>query len=309
MKRKEDKSSVVSRDLKKIRGKTSLDCPICSDLFECPIVLPSCGHTFCKSCIIEWKDTCEENEDDKNCPVCRASFEYDNIELISTSVILSNMVDDILEQRDHDVTQESLELRCFKAAHSNEPGRLKSLISRYPELELDHLKDNQTCIFWLCYHGCDDDNLLQTVLDKTNVFYYALKDNVYDQTPLAFACKHGVPEEIICTMLKALKRIKLDPKLHSIESEIEENDESEKRTPLQWVMKHEYDEAVAMLMELGANVCYLNLDGRNKLSSMCYYALYNRGVSKRREWNRSIEEMEDEEEEEEEDEEEEEEDE
>lgn len=63
-------SSIVSRDLNKIKSvSNNLDCPICSDLFECPIVLPSCGHTFCKSCIIKWKDTCEENDDDETCPV------------------------------------------------------------------------------------------------------------------------------------------------------------------------------------------------------------------------------------------------
>ena len=293
-------SSVVSRDLNKIKSVSkNLDCPICSDLFECPIVLPSCGHTFCKSCIIKWKDTCEENDDDETCPVCRVSFESDDIELISISVILSNMVDDILEQTADDVTEESLELRCFKAAHSNEPGRLKSLIRRYPELELDLLKDNQTCFFWLCYHGCDDDALLQLVLNRTNVFYYALKDSVHNQTPLSLACEHGL-ENIIYMMLNELKQITLDPKVHSLEAGTADD---EKKTPLQWLMEYNYAEEAAMLLEMGAEIFYLDDDEKSKLRRLCYFALVTRGSDKRTKLNPVTEHDDDDDDEEEEEEE------
>ena len=285
MKRKDNVSShssvAISRDLKKSRSiRNNLECSICSDLFECPIVLPSCGHTFCKSCIIKWKDTCEDNGDDKTCPVCRVSFENENIELISTSIILSNMVDDILEQTTDDVTQESLELRCFKAAHCNEPNRLKSLIKNYPEVELDFLRDNQTCFFWLCYHGCDDEALLQLVFDKTNVFYFALKDSVYDQTPLSLACRYGL-EDIVTMMLDELKQITLDPKVHSLDSGI--NDE--KRTPLQWLIKYNCAEEAAMLLEMGAEEFYLDDNEKSKLMRLCYIAAVRRGSDKRAELN------------------------
>ena len=41
-----------------------LECPICIELFQLPIVL-SCGHTFCRKCINTHKENCHK------CPICR----------------------------------------------------------------------------------------------------------------------------------------------------------------------------------------------------------------------------------------------
>ena len=42
----------------------SCECPICHDIYEMPVTTP-CGHSFCKSCIVECAD--RKNE----CPTCR----------------------------------------------------------------------------------------------------------------------------------------------------------------------------------------------------------------------------------------------
>ena len=42
----------------------SCECPICCDIYEVPVTTP-CGHSFCKSCIVECAD--RKNE----CPTCR----------------------------------------------------------------------------------------------------------------------------------------------------------------------------------------------------------------------------------------------
>ena len=67
MKRNSSTSDVSNTNKKNkilpsVKDNSHLDCPICFTLLECPILLPSCGHTFCKSCLLEWK--AEKKSDD-----------------------------------------------------------------------------------------------------------------------------------------------------------------------------------------------------------------------------------------------------
>nr|XP_061789847.1 E3 ubiquitin-protein ligase TRIM35-like [Nerophis lumbriciformis] len=45
-----------------------LQCPTCLDIFKDPVVL-SCGHSFCRMCLQQWKDT-----GNRSCPVCRTQM-------------------------------------------------------------------------------------------------------------------------------------------------------------------------------------------------------------------------------------------
>ncbi|CAI5768524.1 zinc finger protein RFP-like [Podarcis lilfordi] len=43
-------------------------CSICRDYFKDPVIIPECGHNFCRSCLIQcW----EESEAEASCPQCR----------------------------------------------------------------------------------------------------------------------------------------------------------------------------------------------------------------------------------------------
>ncbi|XP_037928472.1 E3 ubiquitin-protein ligase NRDP1-like [Teleopsis dalmanni] len=44
------------------------ECPVCLDGYENPSTIKVCGHTFCKACILEWR------ERHSSCPMCRSSF-------------------------------------------------------------------------------------------------------------------------------------------------------------------------------------------------------------------------------------------
>ena len=49
-------------------SSSSLDCPICFDAMQHPVILP-CKHMFCESCISEWL------ERERSCPCCRNKLE------------------------------------------------------------------------------------------------------------------------------------------------------------------------------------------------------------------------------------------
>lgn len=266
-------------------NNSHLECPICFTLLECPIVLPSCGHTFCKSCLLEWKaekKTVRGDDDDnskncESCPVCRISFKHDNILDLSVSVILLKMIDDVLD-RNYMIKEdfmEDIELRCYKAAHSNENNRLRFLMDKYQDVKFEYKKKDLTCFYWLCHHNCDDLDLLQSVLDKIDPYDIALTEYAYNfYSPLSWVCAHGFEEKIICDMLNLMKSVALEKANHSLETEIEIDDET--KTPLQWLIHYEYKEAALLLVELGAVVDYLDEDEESSLKDLCYDSILSR---------------------------------
>ncbi|CAI5768154.1 E3 ubiquitin-protein ligase TRIM7-like [Podarcis lilfordi] len=51
-------------------------CSICLDYFRDPVIIPECGHNFCRSCLIQcW----EKSEGEASCPQCRKTVEQGSI--------------------------------------------------------------------------------------------------------------------------------------------------------------------------------------------------------------------------------------
>ncbi|XP_026510334.1 E3 ubiquitin-protein ligase TRIM11-like [Terrapene carolina triunguis] len=48
-------------------------CSICTKYMEVPVML-DCGHNYCEDCIIQHWDRVEEDEEPRQCPLCRRSF-------------------------------------------------------------------------------------------------------------------------------------------------------------------------------------------------------------------------------------------
>ena len=63
--------------------KTHLSCTVCMDLLTNPYST-ECGHTFCKSCILNW------TKSTPSCPVCRKS-----LKTIKHATIIQNIIDDM----------------------------------------------------------------------------------------------------------------------------------------------------------------------------------------------------------------------
>ncbi|XP_068102623.1 E3 ubiquitin-protein ligase TRIM39-like [Hyperolius riggenbachi] len=67
-----------------------LSCSICLSLYTEPVTL-TCGHNFCRNCIVTALETQEESGRMYSCPECRA--EYPNHPLLKKNRNLSNIVD------------------------------------------------------------------------------------------------------------------------------------------------------------------------------------------------------------------------
>ncbi|XP_053235398.1 zinc finger protein RFP-like [Podarcis raffonei] len=51
-------------------------CPICLESFRDPVIIPDCGHNFCRSCLIQcWG----ESEGEASCPHCREILQHRNL--------------------------------------------------------------------------------------------------------------------------------------------------------------------------------------------------------------------------------------
>lgn len=74
-----------------------LCCPICQDVPTQPYLLPTCGHTFCYSCIKHWFQC------NPSCPICRSIIG-------ETKPILNHSVKNIIVALIHDLSQTAKEL-------------------------------------------------------------------------------------------------------------------------------------------------------------------------------------------------------
>ncbi|XP_053235397.1 zinc finger protein RFP-like [Podarcis raffonei] len=51
-------------------------CPICLEYFRDPVIIPECGHNFCRSCLIQYWG---ESEGEASCPQCREILQHRNL--------------------------------------------------------------------------------------------------------------------------------------------------------------------------------------------------------------------------------------
>ncbi|EJD52191.1 hypothetical protein AURDEDRAFT_159046 [Auricularia subglabra TFB-10046 SS5] len=61
----------ASNAVQDIENISKGECPFCFDVMENPVLLPICGHSCCKDCILGWLLTCEQKGEEGVCPVCR----------------------------------------------------------------------------------------------------------------------------------------------------------------------------------------------------------------------------------------------
>lgn len=61
-------------------NKKDLECPICLEIFEDPVVVVGCGHIFCSKCI----EKCLESK--KECPFCKKKTTKDLVEKLDISI-------------------------------------------------------------------------------------------------------------------------------------------------------------------------------------------------------------------------------
>jgi hypothetical protein len=59
-----------------------LECPICVDIFEKPVTLPQCGHTFCRRCCTKWF----RGKPKRTCPLCKQAVRKDHVLKLSYTV-------------------------------------------------------------------------------------------------------------------------------------------------------------------------------------------------------------------------------
>ncbi|KAK3859828.1 hypothetical protein Pcinc_034084 [Petrolisthes cinctipes] len=75
--------------------ENELQCSICNELFICAVIL-NCSHTFCKSCIDQWKKS------KRNCPNCRSFITSETRVLVLDNFIekvVPNLPDDLVKSR------------------------------------------------------------------------------------------------------------------------------------------------------------------------------------------------------------------
>eukprot|EP00746_Dinoflagellata_sp_MGD_P000821 gnl/MRDRNA2_/MRDRNA2_101511_c0_seq1.p1 gnl/MRDRNA2_/MRDRNA2_101511_c0~~gnl/MRDRNA2_/MRDRNA2_101511_c0_seq1.p1 ORF type:complete len:498 (+),score=96.83 gnl/MRDRNA2_/MRDRNA2_101511_c0_seq1:93-1586(+) len=73
-----------------------LECPVCLDTFQDPVILPSCGHSFCRQCVNRIADTnasswLRAGGGQHACPTCRSLFRLGDVR---TNFALTQLLSD-----------------------------------------------------------------------------------------------------------------------------------------------------------------------------------------------------------------------
>ncbi|XP_059201663.1 E3 ubiquitin-protein ligase TRIM39-like [Centropristis striata] len=82
-------------------SEKNLCCPVCCDIFQCPVLL-SCSHSFCKNCLDSWWKEKQMRE----CPVCRRRSSKDP----PLNMALENLCEEF--SQDRKTGQKASELLC-----------------------------------------------------------------------------------------------------------------------------------------------------------------------------------------------------
>ncbi|CAI7935019.1 E3 ubiquitin-protein ligase TRIM7-like, partial [Podarcis lilfordi] len=92
-------------------------CPICLEYFRDPVIIPECGHNFCRSCLVQcWG----ESEGEASCPQCRERVEQNSIR---KNLQLANFVE-IIQKFNHPQGKEEGEGKGRVCEKHQEPLKL-----------------------------------------------------------------------------------------------------------------------------------------------------------------------------------------
>ena len=72
---------------------TSLECPVCLQLYSKPRVLTSCGHSICTLCIEKLSSVPSVIE----CPICKEHTHYASVEDIHVNFTLLGVIEEVLK--------------------------------------------------------------------------------------------------------------------------------------------------------------------------------------------------------------------
>jgi Lon protease-like protein len=85
--------------------RAELECFICLNLLCDPVTLPTCGHSFCRNCLVKSLEKAR-----RNCPVCRAATTIDG-ETAPVNVVLRNVIETVFPELSIERRGEALEER------------------------------------------------------------------------------------------------------------------------------------------------------------------------------------------------------
>lgn len=109
-----------------------LECSICLDTFHDPVILPSCGHTFCRQCVSQLAETTgggwfqNSRRGQHACPTCRSPF---RLAEVRTNFALRQLLSDHARGT-HGQTHASPVRHNEIQARSDRPGELRRLCTR-----------------------------------------------------------------------------------------------------------------------------------------------------------------------------------
>lgn len=131
-----------------------LECPICMNLFDNPLVLP-CQHTFCKKCIISLQQNDTTNRNNTiDCPICREKHKLQNgIEGLSANYTMKRLI----------------ELESMSAAEKEkEKNKEKSKAKCFGCQKYAYLKVCHDCSYMLCVE-CTENPDHDIIIGRTNL--------------------------------------------------------------------------------------------------------------------------------------------
>ncbi|XP_014637853.1 PREDICTED: E3 ubiquitin-protein ligase TRIM22-like [Ceratotherium simum simum] len=144
--------------------KQEVSCPICLELLTEPLTL-DCGHSFCQACITaNHKESKIVQERDSSCPVCRISYQLDNLR---PNRHLANIAE-----------------RLREVNLSPEKEQKRDLCVRHEEKLLLFCKEDGKVICWLCersqehhgHHAVLMEEVAQEYQEKLQAVLQRLRD-------------------------------------------------------------------------------------------------------------------------------------